>query len=150
MRAIGVELASASGPRSPVRSSARVAPGRSRPSVSTRSPTRASKRSTTSSAEGPSQGYCAYQYATTSLTYMPLVERPIASRIGTPSEPKISTSALCQSTSESSSSPSMSNNVARKLTALPLHTRNYGEEVIVRRLESRDIDQVVARVNERL
>jgi ribosomal protein S18 acetylase RimI-like enzyme len=44
----------------------------------------------------------------------------------------------------------MSKSVARKLTALPLHTRNYGEEMIVRRLESRDIDQVVARVKERL
>ena len=31
-----------------------------------------------------------------------------------------------------------------------MHTRNYGEDVIVRRLESRDIDQVVARVNEQL
>jgi hypothetical protein len=44
----------------------------------------------------------------------------------------------------------MSNNVARKLTAPPLHTHNYGKYVIVRSLESRDIDQVVARVNERL
>jgi ribosomal protein S18 acetylase RimI-like enzyme len=44
----------------------------------------------------------------------------------------------------------MSNNVARKLTAPPLHTRHYGEDVIVRRLESHDIDQVVARVHARL
>jgi ribosomal protein S18 acetylase RimI-like enzyme len=44
----------------------------------------------------------------------------------------------------------MSKSVARKVTAPPLHTRHYRKEVIVRRLESRDIDQVVARVHERL
>jgi ribosomal protein S18 acetylase RimI-like enzyme len=44
----------------------------------------------------------------------------------------------------------MSNNVARKLTAQPLHTSRYGESMIVRRLESYDIAPVVARVKARL
>src|ERR1035441_8604483 len=81
---------------------------------------------------------------------MPLVERPSASVSGTPSEPKISTSAWCQRISESSSSPSISKIVARKLTTQPLHTSKYGGSMIVRSLEPRDLDAVVSRVRERL
>jgi GNAT superfamily N-acetyltransferase len=44
----------------------------------------------------------------------------------------------------------MSKSVARKFTSQPLHTSKYGGFVNVRPLESRDVDTVIARVQQRL
>jgi GNAT superfamily N-acetyltransferase len=44
----------------------------------------------------------------------------------------------------------MSKRLARNLTTPPLHTAKYGGSMIVRPLEVRDLDEVVARVQERL
>src|ERR1700677_2453521 len=70
--------------------------------------------------------------------------------MGTPSEPNISTSALCQRTSESRRSPSISNKVARKVTAQPLHNPKDGEFMIVRALEPGDLEAVATRVGDQL